>query len=60
MYITFAILVIRLFNLQIVDSEKYASEYNQQSEKLDIIQGPEVTYMMLTAIYWRTINQPIQ
>lgn len=29
----FAILVIRLFNLQIVDSEKYASEYNQQSEK---------------------------
>lgn len=29
----FAVLVIRLFNLQIVDSEKYASEYNQQSEK---------------------------
>lgn len=29
----FTILVIRLFNLQIVDSEKYASEYNQQSEK---------------------------
>ncbi len=35
----FSILIYRVFNLQIVNSEKYASEYNQKSERTRFYRG---------------------
>lgn len=56
----FGILIVKLFNLQIVAGEKYMEDYVRLTQKEVSIPVPAAIFMIITVICWLTMSQPTQ